>query len=109
MNEFGGMQSRKSSHPVETMGKLMYEQETSHYAMFANPLSHTPTKHMNIRETTRSSEIIWQSIVHLCVFFYFKDVSGMPMLCRPVQEGGSGFDYRLAMAIPDKWIQVDLI
>lgn len=38
--------------------------------------------------------------------FLFKDVSGMPALCRPVAEGGGGFDYRLAMAIPDKWIQV---
>lgn len=28
----------------------------------------------------------------------------MPTLCRPVTEGGIGFDYRLAMAIPDKWI-----
>uniref|UniRef100_A0A674HMC0 1,4-alpha-glucan branching enzyme n=1 Tax=Taeniopygia guttata TaxID=59729 RepID=A0A674HMC0_TAEGU len=27
-------------------------------------------------------------------------------LCRPVAEGGGGFDYRLAMAIPDKWIQI---
>ncbi|TRY84666.1 hypothetical protein DNTS_000364 [Danionella cerebrum] len=35
-----------------------------------------------------------------------EDVSGMPTLCRPVQEGGLGFDYRLAMAIPDKWIQI---
>ncbi|KAF2986731.1 hypothetical protein EK904_014214, partial [Melospiza melodia maxima] len=34
------------------------------------------------------------------------DVSGMPALCRPVAEGGGGFDYRLAMAIPDKWIQI---
>ncbi|KAG0577711.1 hypothetical protein M758_5G168600 [Ceratodon purpureus] len=34
-----------------------------------------------------------------------EDVSGMPTLCRPVSEGGVGFDYRLAMAIPDKWIQ----
>ncbi|CAI9763005.1 unnamed protein product [Fraxinus pennsylvanica] len=33
-----------------------------------------------------------------------EDVSGMPGLCRPVSEGGIGFDYRLAMAIPDKWI-----
>lgn len=33
-----------------------------------------------------------------------EDVSGMPTLCRPVTEGGVGFDYRLAMAIPDKWI-----
>lgn len=35
-----------------------------------------------------------------------EDVSGMPALCRPVREGGGGFDYRLAMAIPDKWIKL---
>jgi 1,4-alpha-glucan branching enzyme len=35
----------------------------------------------------------------------FQDVSGMPALCRPVSEGGCGFDYRLGMAIPDKWIE----
>ncbi|XP_055916729.1 1,4-alpha-glucan-branching enzyme [Eupeodes corollae] len=34
-----------------------------------------------------------------------EDVSGMPALCRPVSEGGVGFDYRLGMAIPDKWIE----
>ncbi|KZV21055.1 1,4-alpha-glucan-branching enzyme 1, chloroplastic/amyloplastic, partial [Dorcoceras hygrometricum] len=34
-----------------------------------------------------------------------EDVSGMPGLGRPVSEGGIGFDYRLAMAIPDKWIE----
>ena len=28
----------------------------------------------------------------------------MPGLCRPVAEGGLGFDYRLNMAAPDKWI-----
>ncbi|KAF6157791.1 hypothetical protein GIB67_038259 [Kingdonia uniflora] len=33
-----------------------------------------------------------------------EDVSGMPALGRLVSEGGIGFDYRLAMAIPDKWI-----
>ena len=33
-----------------------------------------------------------------------EDVSGMPVLCRSVDEGGVGFDYRLAMAIPDRWI-----
>lgn len=27
----------------------------------------------------------------------------MPTLCRPVSEGGVGFDYRLQMAIADKW------
>lgn len=35
-----------------------------------------------------------------------EDVSGMPGLCRPVAEGGVGFDYRLGMAIPDKWIEL---
>lgn len=35
-----------------------------------------------------------------------EDVSGMPALCRPVNEGGVGFDYRLGMAIPDKWIEL---
>lgn len=30
----------------------------------------------------------------------------MPGMCRPVEEGGIGFDYRLAMAIPDKWIKL---
>ncbi|KAJ9121505.1 alpha-1,4-glucan branching enzyme [Naganishia vaughanmartiniae] len=35
-----------------------------------------------------------------------EDVSGMPALCRPVHEGGVGFDYRLSMAIPDMWIKL---
>jgi 1,4-alpha-glucan branching enzyme len=29
----------------------------------------------------------------------------MPGLCRPVEEGGQGFDYRLTKAIPDMWIR----
>ena len=35
-----------------------------------------------------------------------EDVSGMPTLCRKVEEGGVGFDYRLAMGVPDKWIEL---
>lgn len=35
-----------------------------------------------------------------------EDVSGMPTLCAPVEEGGIGFDYRLAMAVPDYWIEL---
>jgi len=34
-----------------------------------------------------------------------EDVSGMPTLCRRVDEGGVGFDYRLSMYIPDMWIK----
>ena len=35
-----------------------------------------------------------------------EDVSGMHGLCRPINEGGIGFDYRLAMGIPDYWIKL---
>ena len=35
-----------------------------------------------------------------------EDMSGMPGLARPIQEGGLGFDYRLAMGIPDYWIRL---
>mmetsp|Transcript_13633 Transcript_13633/g.30989 ORF Transcript_13633/g.30989 Transcript_13633/m.30989 type:complete len:1989 (-) Transcript_13633:86-6052(-) len=35
-----------------------------------------------------------------------EDVSGMPTLCLPVDYGGFGFDYRLAMAIPDMFIKL---
>jgi len=35
-----------------------------------------------------------------------EDVSGMPLLCAPLDKGGVGFDYRLSMAIPDMWIRL---
>jgi 1,4-alpha-glucan branching enzyme len=35
-----------------------------------------------------------------------EDMSGMVGLARPIEEGGLGFDYRLAMGIPDYWIKV---
>jgi 1,4-alpha-glucan branching enzyme len=35
-----------------------------------------------------------------------EDVSGMPTMCSPVEDGGIGFDYRLAMAVPDFWIKM---
>ena len=35
-----------------------------------------------------------------------EDVSGMPGLARPTREGGVGFDYRLAMGIPDYWTKL---
>jgi len=34
-----------------------------------------------------------------------EDVSGMPALCLALSLGGIGFDYRLAMAIPDLYIK----
>ncbi|KAJ3045072.1 alpha-1,4-glucan branching enzyme [Rhizophlyctis rosea] len=55
------------------------------YMMLANDIMHT---------------------LHPHVLTIAEDVSGMPTLCRPVAEGGIGFDYRLAMAIPDMWIKL---
>lgn len=34
-----------------------------------------------------------------------EDVSGMPGLCVPREQGGCGFHYRLAMGIPDMWFK----
>ena len=34
-----------------------------------------------------------------------EDMSGMPGMCLPMEEGGVGFDYRLAMGLPDMWIR----
>jgi 1,4-alpha-glucan branching enzyme len=34
-----------------------------------------------------------------------EEVSGMPGLAVPVDKGGYGFDYRMAMNIPDYWIK----
>ena len=33
-----------------------------------------------------------------------EDMSGMPGMCLPVSDGGIGFDYRLAMGMPDFWV-----
>ncbi len=35
-----------------------------------------------------------------------EEMSGMPGLAAPVADGGYGFDYRLAMGIPDYWIKM---
>ncbi len=34
-----------------------------------------------------------------------EDVSGLPGLCAPREQGGCGFHYRLAMGIPDMWFK----
>ena len=35
-----------------------------------------------------------------------EEVSGMPGMVYPIADGGVGFDYRLAMALPDYWIKL---
>lgn len=33
-----------------------------------------------------------------------EDMSGMPGMCLPIEAGGIGFDFRLAMGVPDFWV-----
>ena len=35
-----------------------------------------------------------------------EDMSAMPGMCLPIEQGGIGFDYRLAMGEPDLWIRL---
>ncbi len=35
-----------------------------------------------------------------------EDTSALPGLCLPIDDGGVGFDYRLAMGEPDMWIKL---
>ncbi|KAJ3074824.1 alpha-1,4-glucan branching enzyme [Podochytrium sp. JEL0797] len=59
--------------------------ESLTYMMLANHIMHT---------------------LHPEVITIAEDVSGMPTLCRTIEDGGVGFDYRLAMAVPDMWIKL---
>ncbi|MBQ7888273.1 MAG: alpha amylase C-terminal domain-containing protein [Erysipelotrichaceae bacterium] len=34
-----------------------------------------------------------------------EDMSGMPGMALPIEDGGIGFNYRLAMGLPDMWIK----
>ena len=35
-----------------------------------------------------------------------EEMSGMPGLAEPIEDGGIGFDFRMAMGIPDYWIKI---
>merc|ERR1719310_1506641 len=37
---------------------------------------------------------------------FAEEYSGYPTLCRPVEEGGAGFDFRLIMGITDLWTKL---
>ena len=50
-----------------------------------------------------ANEVIHQLNPHAIAIA--EEVSGMPGLCRQVADGGIGFDFRLAMGIPDFWIK----
>ncbi|KAJ3212936.1 alpha-1,4-glucan branching enzyme [Entophlyctis luteolus] len=44
--------------------------------------------------------------LHPKIITIAEDVSGMPLLCRPVKEGGIGFDFRFAMGVPPMWLKL---
>ena len=44
--------------------------------------------------------------VNPCATTIAEDMSGFPGMCLPLDLGGIGFDYRLAMGIPDIWIKL---
>lgn len=63
----------------------------------------------NVDEDAVSYLMVANELVHAVddgALSIAEDVSGMPGLARPVEEGGLGFDYRLAMGLPDYWIKV---
>ena len=60
------------------------DEEAVVYLMLANEMLHT----------------LYPSVITIA-----EDVSGMPALCVRLSLGGIGFDYRLAMAIPDLYIK----
>jgi len=48
-------------------------------------------------------------LVHVCrpqALTFAEDVSGMPGLAAPLEQGGLGFDYRLAMGVTDYWFKL---
>ena len=62
---------------------------------------------------TDSDSVIYLTLANYVIQKYHpgsisiaEEFSGMPGLCRPIEEGGQGFDYRLAMSLPDMWIKI---
>ena len=53
---------------------------------------------------TLANKLIKQVKVHSISIA--EDMSGMPGLAVPVEHGGLGFDYRMAMGVPDYWIKL---
>jgi len=52
---------------------------------------------------TLANELIHQVNKHAITIA--EEVSGMPGIATPIKDGGYGFDYRMAMNIPDYWIK----
>lgn len=83
-------------------------------SMLYNHFGHVSFDHYSkYFENTNSDAIIYlqmaNELIHEInpnVISICEDMSGMPGACLPVNEGGLGFDYRLAMGIPDFWFDL---
>ena len=68
------------------LSNLAFDEQALAYLMLANDLV---------------DELLPKSAITIA-----EDVSGYPTLCLPRSMGGAGFNYRLAMALPDMWIKI---
>jgi len=71
------------------------------YLMLVNDIPPTCTSLLICFQANESMRQLYPNLITIA-----EDVSGMPLLSKPVPEGGIGFDYRLSMAIPDTWIKL---
>lgn len=66
---------------------------------FSNGVDHDAVLYLQLATTL--AESIRPGVLNIA-----EDMSGMPGLCRPTNEGGVGFSHRLAMGLPDYWIKL---
>jgi 1,4-alpha-glucan branching enzyme len=46
---------------------------------------------------------MWNFLKKYYIIIIFIDSTGFACLCRPTEDGGIGFDYRLGMGLPEMW------
>ncbi|MGJ8672456.1 alpha amylase C-terminal domain-containing protein [Rubritalea sp.] len=83
---------------------MLYEHhgctDFDHYdKYFSNGVDHDSVLYLQLANTLANS--IKPGVLNVA-----EDMSGMPGLCRPTEEGGVGFSHRLAMGLPDYWIKL---
>ncbi|KAJ0028132.1 hypothetical protein Pint_35899 [Pistacia integerrima] len=76
------------------------------FLMLVNDLIHGLFPHAVTIGEDGWSFFFVNSLFTPCLSHPILKVSGMPTFCIPVEDGGVGFDYRLHMAIADKWIEL---
>lgn len=70
-----------------------------------------PSKYFSMNTDTEAVTYLQLAaeLVKMCnpnAILIAEDMSAMPGMCLPIEDGGIGFDYRLAMGLPDMWIRL---